>query len=459
MSIISKFIQGLKKNNSDYTNSSNKRDMKFDSDLKMFNEEMIQARKSLRENLYNLTGAVYVPRDMNIDSASFDKITNRRIFFAGPTYQVPTYQVLGPTIASILAQDLFNVSWAKNIDPNSGLPGMLENRLAAVETGPAVFYANVNTHADNAVFSAFGIEGSKNIPSLEAWLSGKTLTKDPYPYLFEISDKDKLTLLGELADIHDKKFERIRNTFVDDVQKLAVVLLRSLSGQPYEPEYGSTLQTALVAFLKEVESQFSSFVSSKNALLKNYKETDKNYVQEMKTLLLHTIIKLVSGFQTGFTTAYTEFKKDTDNFSPNSLVNADFILAHNTYINIITLGKNLILTQIDDIITGMKAIYSVYDPTEIAAILTDASAKIKELFAVASKSNNFTADATKIVDVLNKNYTDGMAYCSLVSSSCMSLLYEGEKKEGEKVKEGEKKEVEVKEVEVKEVEVKEVEVK
>ena len=330
--------------------------------------------------------------------------------------------------------DSGSVSWAEKFDPK--VTAYWENRLHAAETGPAIFYANVNTHADNAVFSAFGIKGSKNIPSLEAWLSGRTLTKDPYPYLFEISDKDKLTLLGELADIHDKKFERIRNTFVDDVQELAVVLFRSLSGNPYEPDFGSTLQTALVAFLKEVESQFSRFVSSKNALLDNYNETDENYVQETKTLLLHTIIKLVSGFQSGFTTAYTEFKKDTDKFSPNSLVNADFKLAYNTYINSITIGKNLILTQIADILNGMKAIYSVYDPTEIATILTDASAKIKELFAVASKSSNFNTDATTIIGVLNKNYTDGMAYCSLVSSSCMSLLHEGERKKGEG-KEGE----------------------
>ena len=70
----------------------------------------------------------------------------------------------------------------------------------------------------------------------------------------------------------------------------------------------------------------------------------------------------------------------------------------------------------------MKAIYSVYDPTEIATILTDASAKIKELFAVASKSNHFNTDATTIIGVLNKNYTDGMAYCSLVSSSCTFFL-------------------------------------
>ena len=353
---------------------------------------------------------------------------------------------LGQTIAYNLAEDSVSVSWAKHFAPNSSLPGFWENRLHAAETGPAIFYANVNTHADNAVFSAFGIKGSKNIPSLEAWLSGRTLTKDPYPYLFEISDKDKLTLLGELADIHDTKFESIRNTFVDDVQKLAVILLRSLTaGLRFEPDFGSTLQTALVAFLKEVESQFSRFVSSKNALLDNYNETDENYVQETKTLLLHTIIKLVSGFQSGFTTAYTEFKKDTDKFSPNSLVNADFKLAHNTYISSITIGKNLILTQIADILNGMKAIYSVYDPTEISTILTDASAKIKELFAVASKSSNFNTDATTIIGVLNKNYTDGMAYCSLVSSSCMSLLHEGEVKE-----------VEVKEVEVKEVEVKEV---
>ena len=234
-------------------------------------------------------------------------------------------------------EDNINAYWAKfsntTREQRQTQRQFWKNASFAAETGPAIFYANVNTHADNAVFSAFGIKGSKNIPSLEAWLSGRTLTKDPYPYLFEISDKDKLTLLGELADIHDTKFESIRNTFVDDVQKLAVILLRSLSGNPYEPDFGSTLQTALVAFLKEVESQFSRFVSSKNALLDNYNETDKNYVQETKTLLLHTIIKLVSGFQSGFTTAYTEFKKDTDTFSPNSLVNADFILAYNSFKN------------------------------------------------------------------------------------------------------------------------------
>ena len=56
MPIISKFIQGLKKNNSDYTNSSNKLDMKFASVLIKFNEGMIQARKPLMENLSNLTG-------------------------------------------------------------------------------------------------------------------------------------------------------------------------------------------------------------------------------------------------------------------------------------------------------------------------------------------------------------------------------------------------------------------
>ena len=403
MPIIIQFNQGLKKNNSDYTNSSNKRDMKFDSDLKKFNEGMIQARKSLRENLYNLTGVFHR-------------------FRTSWTGHNTIYQDLAPPTAFTISQDSYNAWWFKNNAPNSWLVGVWETRLHAAETGTAVFYANVNTHADNAVFSAFGIKGSKNIPSLEAWLSGRTLTKDPYPYLFEISDKDKLTLLGELADIHDTKFESIRNTFVDDVQKLAVVLFRSLTGHPFEPDYRSTLQTALGAFLNEVESQFSRFVSSKNALLDNYNETDENYVQETKTLLLHTIIKLVSGFQSGFTTAYTEFKKDTDKFSPNSLVNADFKLAHNTYISSITIGKNLILTQIADILNGMKAIYSVYDPTEISTILTDASAKIKELFAVASKSSNFNTDATTIIGVLNKNYTDGMAYCSLVSSACTFFL-------------------------------------
>ena len=395
--------------------------MKFDSDRRKLNEEMREARKRLQAFAVAESVAMY---DRTGSNAQAD-----RDYMRGARYLI---------LVNMMRDVMVDVTDIV-IKPviNEPAPAIIN------ESALAVFYANVNTLADNAVFSAFGIKWSKNIPSLEAWLSGNTLTNDTYPYLKEISDKDKLTILWDLAYNHDTKFERIRNTFVDDVQKPAGVLLKA-NHLIYEPEYGYFIQTALVYFLKKVEHNFSRFVSSKNALLKNYKETDKNYVQEMKTLLLHTIIKLVSGFQTGFTTAYTEFKKDTDNFSPNSLVNADFILAHNTYINSITSGKNLILTQIDDILTGMKAIYSVYDPTEIAAILTDASAKIKELFAVASNSSNFTKDATTIIGVLNKNYTDGMAYCSLVSSSCMSLLYEGEKKEGEKVKEEKKKEGEKK---------------
>ena len=91
-----------------------------------------------------------------------------------------------------------------------------------------------------------------------------------------------------------------------------------------------------------------------------------------------------------------------------------------------------------------KELLAPIPPTLAAASTIRSGFMSRTKFLVASKSNNFTADATTIIGVLNKNYTDGMAYCSLVSRACMSLLYEGEKKEGEKVKEEKKNEGEKK---------------
>ena len=105
MPIIIQFNQGLKKNNSDYINSSIKRDMKFASVLKKFNEGMSGARTSLRENLSNsisVTRAYIIKKYANFNSL----ISNTRGYAAkiGETDDLVMSMLLAIRMATFLRE-------------------------------------------------------------------------------------------------------------------------------------------------------------------------------------------------------------------------------------------------------------------------------------------------------------------------------------------------------------------